>query len=120
MREVYLEGRLMTDRAAAHAEIKNKLSLPEYYGANLDALWDCLIEIGEETVITVCHPGAMLSALREYGCRLLMTFLRQKKKTLFYTLSLGPTPPTERRKPNERCSFSKRFRSWGCFRCYPN
>ena len=49
MREVYLEGRLMTDRAAAHAEIKDKLSLPEYYGANLDALWDCLIEIGEET-----------------------------------------------------------------------
>ena len=45
MREVYLEGRLMTDRAAAHAEIKDKLSLPEYYGANLDALWDCLIEI---------------------------------------------------------------------------
>ena len=39
MREVYLEGRLMTDRAAAHAEIKDKLSLPEYYGANLDALW---------------------------------------------------------------------------------
>lgn len=28
MREVYLEGRLMTDRAAAHAEIKDKLSLP--------------------------------------------------------------------------------------------
>ena len=47
MREVYLEGRLMTDRAAAHAEIKDKLSLPEYYGANLDALWDCLIEIGQ-------------------------------------------------------------------------
>ena len=83
MREVYLEGRLMTDRAAAHAEIKDKLSLPEYYGANLDALWDCLIEIGEETVITVRHPGAMFSALREY-------------------------------------SFSKRFRSWGSFRCYPN
>ena len=35
MREVYLEGRLMTDRAAAHAEIKNKLSLPEYYGCLL-------------------------------------------------------------------------------------
>ena len=29
MREVYLEGRLMTDRAAAHAEIKDKLSLPD-------------------------------------------------------------------------------------------
>ena len=80
MREVYLEGRLMTDRAAAHAEIKDKLSLPEYYGANLDALWDCLIEIGEETVITVRHPGAMFSALREYGCRLLMTFFEAEKE----------------------------------------
>lgn len=73
MREVYLEGRLMTDRTAAHAELKEKLSLPEHYGANLDALWDCLAEISQETVITVRHPGAMLSALREYGCRLLMT-----------------------------------------------
>lgn len=73
MREVYLDGRLMTDRTAAHAELKEKLSLPEYYGANLDALWDCLAEISQETVITVRHPGALLSALREYGCRLLMT-----------------------------------------------
>ena len=117
MREVYLEGRLMTDRAAAHAEIKDKLSLPEYYGANLDALWDCLIEIGEETVITVRHPGAMFSALREYGCRLLMTFFEAEKEN---PLSLGPTPPTERRKLNECCSFSKGLCSWGSFRCYPN
>lgn len=89
MREVYLEGRLMTDRAAAHAEIKDKLFLPEYYGANLDALWDCLTEIGEETVITVCHPGAMLSALREYGCRLLMTFFEAEKENPVLHIIIG-------------------------------
>lgn len=36
MREVYLEGRLMTDRAAAHAEIKDKLSLP---GSIMVPIW---------------------------------------------------------------------------------
>ena len=54
MREVYLEGRLMTDRAAAHAEIKDKLSLPEYYGANLDALWDCLCFLPCGNMAAVC------------------------------------------------------------------
>ena len=89
MREIYLEGRCMTDRAAAHAEIKEKLSLPEYYGANLDALWDCLTEISQETVITVRHPGAMLSALREYGCRLLMTFFEAERNNYALHIIIG-------------------------------
>ena len=25
-----------------HKELKNKFDFPEYYGENLDALWDCL------------------------------------------------------------------------------
>ena len=25
-----------------HNELKNKFDFPEYYGGNLDALWDCL------------------------------------------------------------------------------
>ena len=25
-----------------HKELKNKFNLPQYYGENLDALWDCL------------------------------------------------------------------------------
>lgn len=89
MKEIYLEGRRMTDRAAAHAELKEKLSLPEHYGANLDALWDCLTEICEETVITLRHPGAMLSALREYGCRLLLTFFEAEKNNYALHIVIG-------------------------------
>lgn len=89
MKEIYLEGRRMTDRAAAHAELKEKLTLPEYYGANLDALYDCLTEIGEETVVTFCHPGAMLSALREYGCRLLMTMFEAEKENSALHIIIG-------------------------------
>ena len=30
-------------------------SFPEYYGANLDALYDCLTEISEETRLTIVN-----------------------------------------------------------------
>lgn len=93
MKEIYLEGRCMIECTAAHAEIKEKLSLPEYYGANLDALWDCLTEWGEETTITFGHPGAMLSALREYGCRLLMTFFEAEKENPALHIVIGSHTP---------------------------
>ena len=33
---------LVTTPREMHEQIKAALSLPEYYGMNLDALWDCL------------------------------------------------------------------------------
>ena len=38
-------------REALHDLLAEKLSLPEYYGRNLDALHDCLTDIREDTVI---------------------------------------------------------------------
>lgn len=35
-----LNGAALTDRNAAHDEIVRVLPVPEYYGRNLDALWD--------------------------------------------------------------------------------
>ena len=89
MKEVILEGRCMTSREAAQEQLQEKLALPSYYGrkmdwqkwygSNLDALWDCLTEC-PETVVVFRHPGAMLSALREYGCRLLQTFFEAERE----------------------------------------
>ena len=42
MIEIKLNGSKMKDRETAHLYIKRKLSLPDYYGKNLDALWDLL------------------------------------------------------------------------------
>ncbi|MCJ8010242.1 barstar family protein [Paenibacillus sp. KQZ6P-2] len=42
MREIILDGRKMENRDQLHAVLKEALELPDYYGNNLDALWDCL------------------------------------------------------------------------------
>lgn len=36
---------------SVHKEIKEKLELPEWYGENLDALWDALIGIAQTQII---------------------------------------------------------------------
>ena len=41
---VVLDGRGMTDRKVVHDELKKQLMLPDYYGRNLDALFDVLTE----------------------------------------------------------------------------
>lgn len=39
---IVLDGKKMLSKESLHIELKAKLELPEYYGENLDALWDCL------------------------------------------------------------------------------
>lgn len=39
---VFLEGKELTSEAKTHEVLKEKLELPDYYGENLNALWDCL------------------------------------------------------------------------------
>ncbi|NLO13506.1 MAG: barnase inhibitor, partial [Clostridiales bacterium] len=40
-----MDGRKMDTRALAHQHLKEELNLPAHYGANLDALHDCLGEM---------------------------------------------------------------------------
>ena len=71
MRKCIINGAAMLSRADAHAELARALELPEYYGANLDALWDCVSTYDAE--LTLVHPAPMLEALKLYGCKLLQT-----------------------------------------------
>jgi ribonuclease inhibitor len=71
MREIRLNGAKMTDRAAAHAYLKRKLDLPDYYGYNLDALWDCLSTDFSPRKITLVNPEIILENLGPYGISLI-------------------------------------------------
>lgn len=45
MRTVYLDTREFTDKESSHVYLKDMLDFPDYYGANLDALYDCLTDL---------------------------------------------------------------------------
>lgn len=49
MKEVIIDCAQITDEAQLHQALFEALSLPEWYGHNLDALFDCLTELWEET-----------------------------------------------------------------------
>ena len=71
---IVLEGRRMTDRQAMHGELKQKLSLPDYYGGNLDALNDCLGERSERELVVIEDAGTLLEADGTYAAKLLRVF----------------------------------------------
>lgn len=74
MEIIRLEGREMTDRKETHAYLKKKLHLPEYYGNNLDALWDCLTTDFSGKMIILNNPILVQKQLGDYGESLLRLF----------------------------------------------
>ena len=52
IREVRIIGARCTSQDALHEFVAKKLGFPDYYGANLAALADCLSEMGEPCRIT--------------------------------------------------------------------
>ncbi|WP_107995618.1 barstar family protein [Trichococcus paludicola] len=74
MEIIRLEGGEMTDRKATHAYLKMKLHLPEYYGNNLDALWDCLTTDFSGKMIILQNPQWVQNQLGDYGDALVRLF----------------------------------------------
>ncbi|MHC1745699.1 MAG: barstar family protein [Negativicutes bacterium] len=74
MKEVRLNGAKMVDKAATHAYLKRKLTLPEYYGNNLDALWDCLSTDFVQKRIIIHKPEAIIENLGSYGEAIIKLF----------------------------------------------
>lgn len=45
--KIVLDASQMEVRRAAHEYLQEQLSFPEYYGKNLDALYDCLTDLAD-------------------------------------------------------------------------
>ena len=79
MKIVVIDGRKMTDRETAHTYLKRKLALPDYYGRNLDALYDCLCEMsGVQIILT--YVSEMKDNLRRYADNIISTFEAAEEK----------------------------------------
>ena len=71
--EIILDGALMTDRTTVHDLLAEKFGFPDYYGRNLDALYDLLSAYPVQVNVTVIHMDQMLQNLGNYGKSLLRT-----------------------------------------------
>ncbi len=75
MTMVQLDGKKMNSIEQAHKYISEKLQFPDYYGENLDALWDMLGEIFEPTVIELINAKDLKKNLGQDAESLIDVFL---------------------------------------------
>ncbi len=75
MEIVVLDGEKMLNRREAHDHLAGQLELPEYYGRNLDGLYDLLTEREGPTRIVIRHGNTLLSWLGDYGRALIQTLI---------------------------------------------
>lgn len=74
MEEIFLDCNKMTSKSEAHKYIKEMLNFPDYYGENLDSLWDLLSTKSKMTSIFLLHEEKIYEVLGNYGKRLVDCF----------------------------------------------
>ena len=79
---VLLNGRKFTTRERAHTILKEQFQLDDYYGKNLDALWDLLSEKTVPTVILLVNSEDLERHLGDYG-RDLIELLKDLDQEIF-------------------------------------
>lgn len=87
MKEIHLNGSRMTDKAAAHNYLKRKLAFPDYYGENLDALWDCLTTDFSGKKIIIHKPQTIVDNLGSYGEAIIQLFREAEEENEFIKVS---------------------------------
>lgn len=81
MKTIVIDGNDFENRETFHKLLKLKMGLPQYYGNNLDALWDCLT--GEITLpLKIIWNNFNISkiALGDYADKAAEVFINAEKK----------------------------------------
>ena len=86
MSKVIINGLTMVSRQRAHNEIAHALSLPNYYGRNLDALWDCVSTLHAD--VTLTDADAVVSMLGDYGRQLIGVLQEASEKNPHFSLEI--------------------------------
>ncbi|MEH1010066.1 barstar family protein [Campylobacter concisus] len=83
MKIVILDAKKMLEKEKMHEYFAKKFDLPEYYGRNLDALFDCLCEINEPMLIKLKNENALDEGTKESLIRLLHDVCNENKLVKF-------------------------------------
>lgn len=84
---IQLDAQKMDNRRNAHSYLREALSFPDYYGNNLDALFDCLTDLPETQVQFVNTENAP-----EYFQKVLRVFRDVAKRNPQLTITEEAQP----------------------------
>ncbi len=83
--EIYLlDGKDMTSRENAYRVIERTMRFPDWFGHNLDALYDSLSELPPETAVVFVNTGRLTENLGNYANKVLACF-RDSSEEIGYT-----------------------------------
>lgn len=67
MKEILIDCTSIENSRQLHERLAELLDFPEYYGKNLDALYDCLTELDTPTHLTLANFGNLGPFSRGFG-----------------------------------------------------
>lgn len=80
MNDLIIDGRSMGTKEMAHLHLKWALKAPEYYGKNLDALWDVLSTYDKAINISLINKECLIEDLGDYGESIIQVFEDAEKE----------------------------------------
>lgn len=83
MKTITLDGQHMVTIQDTHTYIEKKLKIHDYYGKNLDALWDALTGIGTSTRLEIIHFNAAEAHLGPYAEKLRQVLMDTAVENIF-------------------------------------
>ncbi len=83
-----LDAENILDTETLHEKIAEILKFPEYYGKNLDALYDCLTELSEETELVIENAPYLNYNLGIYAGKFISVLAEAEMMNPNFTLTI--------------------------------